>query len=68
MDNSWNSDEFLFGFEGRFNRAKYWYALYAGPGKRSPREAPNWDQLRELEFVRRGAGPSPGEHVKRGHD
>jgi uncharacterized membrane protein YhaH (DUF805 family) len=36
--------------------------------KRSPRAAPNWDQLRELEFLRRGAGPSPGEHVKRGHD
>ena len=35
---------------------------------RSPRAAPNWDHLRELEFVRRGAGPSPGEHVKRGHD
>ena len=38
------------------------------PAQRSPRAAPNWDQLRELEFVRRGAGPSPGEHVKRGHD
>ncbi len=38
------------------------------PINRSPRAAPNWDQLRELEFVRRGAGPSPGEHVKRGHD
>jgi uncharacterized membrane protein YhaH (DUF805 family) len=38
------------------------------PVHRSPRPAPNWDQLRELEFVRRGAGPSPGEHVKRGHD
>jgi len=29
---------------------------------------PLWDQQSELEFVRRGAGPSPGEHVKRGHD
>jgi uncharacterized membrane protein YhaH (DUF805 family) len=38
------------------------------PVNRSPRPAPNWEQLRELEFVRRGAGPSPGEHVKRGHD
>jgi uncharacterized membrane protein YhaH (DUF805 family) len=38
------------------------------PANRSPRAAPNWDHLRELEFVRRGAGPSPGEHVKRGHD
>jgi uncharacterized membrane protein YhaH (DUF805 family) len=38
------------------------------PAQRSPRAAPNWDQLRELEFVRRGAGPSPGEHVKREHD
>jgi uncharacterized membrane protein YhaH (DUF805 family) len=38
------------------------------PVSRSPLAAPNWDQLRELEFVRRGAGPSPGEHVKRGHD
>jgi uncharacterized membrane protein YhaH (DUF805 family) len=38
------------------------------PVNRSPRAAPNWDQLRELEFVRRGAGPPPGEHVKRGHE
>lgn len=38
------------------------------PVQRSPLAAPNWDQLRELEFVRRSAGPSPGEHVKRGHD
>ncbi len=38
------------------------------PVNRGPRAAPNWDQLRELEFVRRGAGPPPGEHVKRGHD
>jgi uncharacterized membrane protein YhaH (DUF805 family) len=38
------------------------------PVPRSPHAAPNWDQLREREFVRRGAGPSPGEHVKRGHD
>jgi uncharacterized membrane protein YhaH (DUF805 family) len=29
MDNSWTSNEFLFGFEGRINRAKYWYALFA---------------------------------------
>jgi uncharacterized membrane protein YhaH (DUF805 family) len=26
------------------------------------------DRLRELEFVRRGAGPSAGPHVKRGHE
>ncbi len=38
------------------------------PVNRSPRAAPNWEQLRELESVRRGAGPSPGEHVKRGYD
>jgi len=38
------------------------------PVNRSPRAAPNWDQLRELEFVRRAAGPSPGDHVKRGHE
>jgi uncharacterized membrane protein YhaH (DUF805 family) len=42
--------------------------LPQAPVNRSPREAPNWDQLRELEFVRRGAGPSPGEHVRRGHE
>ena len=30
MDNNSTSDEFLFSFEGRINRAKYWYALYAG--------------------------------------
>jgi uncharacterized membrane protein YhaH (DUF805 family) len=35
---------------------------------RSPRAVPNWDQLRELEFVPHSAGPSPGEHVKREHD
>jgi uncharacterized membrane protein YhaH (DUF805 family) len=38
------------------------------PVHRSPGAAPNWDQLRELEFVRRGAGPSPGEHGNRGHE
>jgi uncharacterized membrane protein YhaH (DUF805 family) len=38
------------------------------PVNRSPHAAPNWEQLRELELVRRGAGPSPGEHVKPGHD
>jgi uncharacterized membrane protein YhaH (DUF805 family) len=98
MDNSYTSNAFLFSFEGRINRAKYWYALCASmisclvrlvflvflmfalngpnqfgpdpqaPVNRSPRPAPNWDHLRELEFVRRGAGPSPGGHVKRGHD
>jgi uncharacterized membrane protein YhaH (DUF805 family) len=31
------------------------------PAHRTPHPTPNWDQLRELEFVRRGAGPSPGE-------
>src|SRR5258708_22785189 len=30
IDNDWTSDEFLFSFEGRINRAKYWFALYAG--------------------------------------
>jgi uncharacterized membrane protein YhaH (DUF805 family) len=30
------------------------------PVNRSSRAAPNWEQLRELESVRRGAGPSPG--------
>jgi len=29
MDNSWTSNEFLFSFEGRINRAKYWYAVFA---------------------------------------
>jgi uncharacterized membrane protein YhaH (DUF805 family) len=38
------------------------------PVNRSPHAAPNWEQLRELELVRRGADPSPGEHVKPGHD
>jgi uncharacterized membrane protein YhaH (DUF805 family) len=38
------------------------------PVPRGPRAAPNWGELRELEFVRRGAGPSAGPHVKRGHD
>ena len=112
-DSRYTSNAFLFSFEGRINRAKYWYAIVAssvacmvflsivayaiggivmialslwgfvemltrGPNRfgpdpqapvnRSPRAAPNWDQLRELEFVRRGAGPSRGSHVKRGHD
>jgi uncharacterized membrane protein YhaH (DUF805 family) len=38
------------------------------PAPRTPYATPNWDRIRELEFVRRGAGPSAGEHVKRGHD
>ncbi|HWX05637.1 MAG TPA: DUF805 domain-containing protein [Bradyrhizobium sp.] len=29
MDNSYTSNEFLFSFEGRINRAKYWYASFA---------------------------------------
>jgi uncharacterized membrane protein YhaH (DUF805 family) len=29
MDNSFTSNEFLFSFEGRINRVKYWYALFA---------------------------------------
>jgi len=29
MGNSFTSNEFLFSFEGRINRAKYWYALFA---------------------------------------
>jgi uncharacterized membrane protein YhaH (DUF805 family) len=29
MDNSYTSNEFLFSFEGRINRAKYWYAVFA---------------------------------------
>jgi uncharacterized membrane protein YhaH (DUF805 family) len=29
MDNSYTSNAFLFSFEGRINRAKYWYALVA---------------------------------------
>ena len=29
MDNSYTSNTFLFSFEGRINRAKYWYALFA---------------------------------------
>jgi uncharacterized membrane protein YhaH (DUF805 family) len=29
---------------------------------------PRWDQQSELEFMPHGAGPSPGSHVKRGHD
>jgi uncharacterized membrane protein YhaH (DUF805 family) len=30
--------------------------------------ASRWDQQSELEFVPHSAGPSPGPHVKRGHD
>jgi uncharacterized membrane protein YhaH (DUF805 family) len=29
MDSSYTSSTFLFSFEGRINRAKYWYALFA---------------------------------------
>jgi uncharacterized membrane protein YhaH (DUF805 family) len=29
MNNSYTSNEFLFSFEGRINRAKYWYAAFA---------------------------------------
>jgi uncharacterized membrane protein YhaH (DUF805 family) len=35
---------------------------------RAPRTSPRWDQQSEIEFVPHSAGPSPGEHVKRGHD
>jgi uncharacterized membrane protein YhaH (DUF805 family) len=31
MDNSYTSNEFLFSFRGRINRAKYWYAAFASP-------------------------------------
>ncbi|SHK42970.1 Uncharacterized membrane protein YhaH, DUF805 family [Bradyrhizobium lablabi] len=29
MDNSYTSNAFLFSFQGRINRAKYWYAIFA---------------------------------------
>jgi uncharacterized membrane protein YhaH (DUF805 family) len=29
MNNSYTSNEFLFSFKGRINRAKYWYAAFA---------------------------------------
>jgi Protein of unknown function (DUF805) len=29
---------------------------------------PRWNQQSELEFVPHSAGPSPGAHVKRGHE
>ena len=29
MGNSLTSNEFLFGFQGRINRAGYWYAVFA---------------------------------------
>src|ERR1700686_4130760 len=29
MDNSWTRNQFLFSFQGRINRARYWYALFA---------------------------------------
>ncbi len=28
MANSYTSKEFLFGFEGRINRAKFWFAAF----------------------------------------
>jgi uncharacterized membrane protein YhaH (DUF805 family) len=33
-----------------------------------PDAASHWDQQSALEFVPHSAGPSPGPHVKRGHD
>ncbi|MEH2564109.1 DUF805 domain-containing protein [Bradyrhizobium sp. AZCC 2289] len=113
---------FLFRFEGRINRAKFWWAVpfFVLPGlfhqfedrlddsypvlllafiasglslwgfielcclrgsnkanrfgpdplaPRAPRDTrPHWDQQSELEFVPHSAGPSPGPHVKRGHE
>jgi uncharacterized membrane protein YhaH (DUF805 family) len=38
------------------------------PASPDPPVAPHWDQQSELEFVPHSAGPSPGAHVKRGHD
>ena len=29
MDNSYTSNQFLFSFQGRINRARYWYAAFA---------------------------------------
>ena len=29
MDHTYTSNEFLFSFKGRINRAKYWYAAFA---------------------------------------
>ena len=34
----------------------------------APRTSPAWDQQSEVEFVPHSAGPSPGAHVKRGHE
>jgi uncharacterized membrane protein YhaH (DUF805 family) len=33
-----------------------------------PRTSPAWDLQSEVEFVPHSAGPSPGAHVKRGHE
>ena len=38
------------------------------PVSPDPPAASHWDQQSELEFVPYSAGPSPGAHVKRGHD
>jgi hypothetical protein len=40
-----------------------------GPDPLARRDTrPRWDQQSELEFVPHSAGPSPGPHVKRGHE
>jgi uncharacterized membrane protein YhaH (DUF805 family) len=38
------------------------------PVSTGARAASRWDQQSELEFVPHSAGPSPGPHVKRGHE
>ena len=40
-----------------------------GPDPLAPIDTrPRWDQFSEIEFMPLSAGPSPGAHVKRGHD
>lgn len=40
-----------------------------GPDPLAPVDTgPGWDQQSELEFVPHSAGPSPGDHVMRGHE
>jgi hypothetical protein len=52
----------------------YWLKGTHGPNRFGPDllapvdTRPGWDQQSELEFVPYSAGPSPGAHVKRGHD
>jgi len=64
--NLWGSFELLFR-KGASGPNRFGPDPLAQPTP-DPPAAARWDQTNELEFVPHSASPSPGPHVKRGHD